>query len=81
MVDLNDLKRSVGKLEAKLSSSEAPNIGAPARKASGVSAEHLLKIWCIELIVQEGQSTLRRNVVDVRILITFDGSIQLMIGY
>ena len=43
MVALNDLKRSVGKLEAKLSSSEAPNIGAPAGKASGVSAEHLSK--------------------------------------
>ena len=49
MVDLNDLERSVEELEAKLSSSEAPNIGVTAGKANGVSAEHLSKIWCINI--------------------------------
>ena len=49
MVDLNDLERSVEELEAKLSSSEAPNIGATAGKANGASAKHLSKIWCIDI--------------------------------
>ena len=43
-IDLNDLENSCEELEAKLSSSEARNIGVTAGKVNALSAEHLSKI-------------------------------------
>ena len=49
MIDPNDLENLCNKLETKILSSNATNVGATAGKANRVSSEHLSKIWCIDI--------------------------------